>query len=105
MLICHCNVISDKEIEDVILGFLKDDPWQIIVPAKVYHTLMQRGRCSGCFPNVVDIIVRVTENYHSQMGADAARLTEVQAGLNRLRRRHPHMGVRHERRSAGHRAA
>ena len=25
------------------------------------------GRCCGCFPNVVDIIVEVTEKYHLQM--------------------------------------
>lgn len=106
MLVCHCNVISQKEIEDVILEFLHEDPWEIIVPAKVYHAMEKRGRCCSCFPNVVDIVIAVTENYHLQMGADANRLNELQAQLARLRRRHAHIGgKRHEGRSAGYRAA
>ncbi len=105
MLVCHCNVISDTEIEQVILDFLREDPWQLVVPAKVYHALMQRGRCSGCFPSVVEIIIRVTEDYHRQLDADAARLSQAKAGLQRLRRRHQIYGARHERRTAGHRAA
>ena len=108
MLVCHCNIISQKEIEDVILGFLRDDAWQLLVPTKVYRELGKRGRCCGCFPNVVDIIVEVTEKYHLQMGADSERLTKVQADLERLQQRHrplrPVGGI-NERRSAGHRAA
>ncbi len=34
MLVCHCNVITEKEIERAILALLEDDPWQLIVPAK-----------------------------------------------------------------------
>ncbi len=61
MLVCHCNVITEKEIEATIVSLLDDDPWQLIVPAKVYHRLSKRGRCCGCFPNVVETIIRVTE--------------------------------------------
>ena len=39
MLVCQCNVITDREIRQVILGFLREDPWAIIVPAKVYREL------------------------------------------------------------------
>ena len=53
MLICQCNVITEKEIEQTILDMLEEDAWQLIVPAKVYHRLQKRGRCCGCFPNVV----------------------------------------------------
>jgi bacterioferritin-associated ferredoxin len=34
MLVCHCNVITDREIIRIIKDFLKEDPWQIIVPAR-----------------------------------------------------------------------
>jgi len=69
MLICHCNLITEKEIEQTILDLLDADPWTLIVPAKVYHTLKKRGRCCGCFPNVVETIIRVTENYHARSEA------------------------------------
>lgn len=108
MLVCQCNVITSADVEAVVRAFLDEDPWQLIVPAKVYHQLGKMGRCVGCFPNVVDIIVAVTEQYHLQQGADAARLTAVQANLEMLRTRHRPLkpvGGRNERRSAGHRAA
>ena len=53
MLICHCNIITEREIEQSIVELLDQDPWQLIVPAKVYHAMHKRGRCCGCFPNVV----------------------------------------------------
>jgi bacterioferritin-associated ferredoxin len=67
MLVCHCNIITEDEIEQAIEDLLDEDPWQLIVPAKLYHTLGKRGRCCGCFPSVIDIIIRVTERRHSAM--------------------------------------
>ncbi len=64
MLVCSCNFITDREIRDVIIDMLDEDCWQLIVPAKVYHAMQKRGRCCGCFPNVVDIIVETTRDYH-----------------------------------------
>ena len=103
MLVCHCNVITDKEIEGVILAFLEEDPWQLVVPAKVYHELGKRGRCCGCFPNVVDIITRVTESYHLSQVRNPGELIDVQARLAELRQKRT--GGRFEGRSTGHRAA
>ena len=67
MLICHCNVVTEREIRDATRALLRDDPWELIVPAKLYRELGKRGRCCGCFPNVVDIITRVTEEYHLEI--------------------------------------
>jgi bacterioferritin-associated ferredoxin len=103
MLICHCNVITDREIEAVIRAFLAADPWEIIVPAKVYRELGKRGRCCGCFPNVVDIITRVTQIYHAEIAAIAPVENPAPAAATTARRQIS--GARHERRSAGHRAA
>ena len=102
MLVCHCNLITEKEVEDAIISLLDTDAWQLIVPAKVYHTLKKRGRCCGCFPNVVETIIRVTEQYHarSQAGAD------VVSHLDRVRELRSQYGSRpHEGRKASHRAA
>ncbi|TAM98076.1 MAG: (2Fe-2S)-binding protein [Rhizobiaceae bacterium] len=101
MLVCHCNLIIQKEIEEAIVGLLDADPWQLIVPAKVYHTLSKRGRCCGCFPNVVETIIRVTEEYHRR-DDDADTVTF----LGRVRELRGQYGSRlHERRNTDHRAA
>jgi bacterioferritin-associated ferredoxin len=106
MLVCHCNIISEREIEETIRGMLADDPWQLIVPGKVYHAMEKQGRCCGCFPNVVDIIIRVTEDYHRNAGADPGRLNVLQAQFDTMRRKHERIGGRRdERRTAGNRAA
>jgi bacterioferritin-associated ferredoxin len=103
MLICHCNIITEKEIEETIIELLRTDPWQLIVPAKVYHTLQKRGRCCGCFPNVVETIIRVTEAYHASAQTDG---TEVVSHLDRVRGLRGQYGSRnHEGRKRDHRAA
>jgi len=103
MLICHCNIITEKEIEDTIIELLRTDPWQLIVPAKVYHTLQKRGRCCGCFPNVVETIIRVTEAYHASAETDG---TDVVSHLDRVRSLRGQYGSRsHEGRKRDHRAA
>lgn len=66
MIACHCNIITEAEIEQIIVSFLDEDRWQLIVPAKVYHAMEQRGKCCRCFPNVVDIIIRTTDAYHAR---------------------------------------
>ena len=50
MLICHCNVITEKEIEQTILDMLDEDPWQLIVPAKVYHRYAEAGALLRLLP-------------------------------------------------------
>ncbi len=103
MLICHCNLITEKEIEEAILDLLNADPWQLIVPAKVYHSLRKRGRCCGCFPNVVETIIRVTESFHARSEASGV---DVVSHLDRVRGLRGQYGSRnHEGREAGHRAA
>ena len=103
MLICHCNIITEKEIEQTIIGLLDLDPWQLIVPAKVYHAMQKRGRCCGCFPNVVETIIRVTESYHARSEASGV---DVVSHLDRVRGLRVQYGSRtHERRTTDHRAA
>jgi bacterioferritin-associated ferredoxin len=103
MLICHCNIITEREIEQTIVGLLDQDPWQLIVPAKVYHAMQKRGRCCGCFPNVVETIIRVTENYHAR---SATVGVDVVSHLDRVRELRVQFGSRmHERRNSDHRAA
>lgn len=102
MLVCQCNLITQQEIENTIIDMLNQDCWQLIVPAKVYHAMEKRGRCCGCFPNVVETIIRVTEQYHR----DADQSAEIICYLDRVRQLRDEFGRKfNERRSTGHRAA
>lgn len=83
MMVCSCNVITDKDIREVIISLLDEDCWQLIVPGKVYHAMNKRGRCCGCFPNVVDIIVKTTEDYHARRPSEG---TDVVDFIERLKR-------------------
>lgn len=103
MLVCHCNVISEKDIREVITALLQDDPWALIVPAKVYRELGKRGRCCGCFPNVVDMITTLTEEYHLQIADIPAGLKPLQPQPAAVQRKR--LGDGHEGRTTGHRAA
>lgn len=83
MLVCSCNFITDSEIRDVINAFLEEDCWQLIVPGKVYHAMQKRGRCCGCFPNVVDIIVSTTQEFHRKRNSSDEKVVDF---MERLRR-------------------
>lgn len=84
MLVCSCNFITDREIKDVINAFLEEDCWQLIVPAKVYHAMKKRGRCCGCFPNVVDLIVSTTEEFHRNRNSSGDQVVDFMERLKRF---------------------
>ncbi|MCB1462909.1 MAG: (2Fe-2S)-binding protein [Tepidamorphaceae bacterium] len=85
MIVCSCNVISRSEIEETITGFLRRDPWAIVTPGMVYHAMQKRGKCCGCFPNVVGLIVEVTEAYHREIETPSDRVVQL---VSRLRSEH-----------------
>ncbi len=103
MLICHCNLITEAESEQRADCLLAEDPWRLIVPASVYHALQKRGRCCGCFPNVVETIIRVSEEFHSHPGAAESESITFLDRVRGLRGQYGSKG--HEGRQTGHRAA
>lgn len=82
MIVCHCNVIHKSEIEEVITSLLDEDCWRLIVPLQVFHAMEKRGRCCGCFPGVIDIIIETTEAYHKQHATPEAEIISL---IDRLR--------------------
>lgn len=85
MIVCSCNVIKRREIEDAILDLLVVNPWRLITPGLVYREMAARGKCCGCFPNVVDIILEVTEAFHSRRETPG---NDFHAYMDRLRTVH-----------------
>lgn len=86
MITCHCNVITERDIEEVVIRLLREDPWQLAVPAMVYHELGKRGRCCSCFPAAIDVIVRTVEAFHR--GKESPTV-EVIAFTQKLRDKQP----------------
>lgn len=57
MIVCSCNIISRRDIEAAIEEILAQDPYAVLTPGLVYHRLGKRGKCGGCFPHAVRILV------------------------------------------------
>ena len=77
MIVCSCNIVSRKDIEQVVVDFLTEDEWQLITPGKVFQAMSARGKCCGCFPGVIDIIVETTEHYHGLMQSPAPKVVDL----------------------------
>ena len=103
MLVCSCNYITDGDIRDVINELLDEDCWQLIVPGKVYHAMSKRGRCCGCFPTVVDLIISTTEEYHRRRQTTEAEVCDFMSRLKKFHEERRRADI--ERRQASHRAA
>ena len=56
MIICSCNVLSDKQLKDAAEEMRADPDGKIPTPGAVFRKLGCRPRCGGCFPSVIDII-------------------------------------------------
>lgn len=77
MIVCHCNLIMKSEIVEVIESLLDEDCWRLIVPLQVYHAMSKRGKCCGCFPGVVDLIVETTAAYHKRNATPEAEIVSL----------------------------
>ncbi|OCW58627.1 (2Fe-2S)-binding protein [Hoeflea olei] len=82
MIVCQCNLLSTAEIEAAVERLLAEDPWRLIVPSTVYHAMGRRGRCCGCFPDVVALIAEVTARMQPSRAAAGGRAPAAdRAGL------------------------
>lgn len=87
MILCSCNVITDRDISDIVVSFLRDDPWQVITPGKVYKAMAERGKCCSCFPGVIDIIVKTSTDYHKSLASPEAEVIDFVARLTAERQK------------------
>ncbi len=50
MKICHCNGITDRDIDAAIDWMRASDPDVVITPGKIFHALGKTAECGGCVP-------------------------------------------------------
>jgi hypothetical protein len=65
--------------------------------------MSKRGRCCGCFPNVVDLIIRTTEDYHASRHSTEDELVVYMSRLRQFHEENRRADI--ERRLKGNRAA
>ncbi|MDP2733861.1 MAG: (2Fe-2S)-binding protein [Hoeflea sp.] len=70
LIVCQCNILSRHEIERAVESLIANDPWRLIVRSTVYHAMRIRGRCCGCFPDVIEIIAEMTERMRPNNAPD-----------------------------------
>ncbi|NEN93958.1 MAG: (2Fe-2S)-binding protein [Okeania sp. SIO3H1] len=85
MILCSCNVVAQSDMEQVILELLSEDEWQLITPGLVYHAMRIRGKCCGCFPGVIDVIITTTQQYHREQQTPEAQIIPF---ITRIREEH-----------------
>lgn len=85
MIVCSCNYITKNDIEGVVRGFLNADAWQLITVGMVYHALQKRGKCCGCFPNAISVIVETSAQWHREQKSPEAEIISL---LDRMRSEH-----------------
>ena len=50
MIVCHCNNITNHDIDAAIDWMRAADPSALITPGKVYRALGKSADCGGCMP-------------------------------------------------------
>ncbi len=76
MIVCHCNVIARRQIEDAVREILARDAGAPLNPQHIYRELGKRGKCCGCFPQVERVVEQMLAAALQEDGAplvDAAR--------------------------------
>lgn len=66
MIVCHCNVISDGDINRALLYLLNLPEAPIPTPGLVYRTLNHRFNCCSCAPVAVETIYDAMERLEKQ---------------------------------------
>ena len=50
MIVCHCQNITDRDINAAIDWMRAADAQTIITPGKIYRALGKKADCGGCMP-------------------------------------------------------
>jgi bacterioferritin-associated ferredoxin len=88
MIVCSCNRITDVELRTAIREMLVEEPWQLIVPNKLFHYLQERGKCGFCFSNVIEVILSTTEEFHAQLQGSVEQYDALKRKMTEMTKKH-----------------
>ena len=58
MIVCHCQNMTDRDIDAAIDWMRAADAGAIITPGKIYRALGKRAECGGCMTQFVAVMRR-----------------------------------------------
>lgn len=88
MIVCHCQTITDRDIQSAVDWMRAADPHTIITPGKVYRALGKAADCGGCMPLFLSSM-RNCDSFEIPMQPPTLRVTQ-------------HKEKSHERRQEGY---
>ena len=56
MIVCSCNVVSDREIEAAVDELIAGDPDVVLTPGMVYRSIGIQPKCGTCLQHVVKLM-------------------------------------------------
>ncbi|MHA7774903.1 (2Fe-2S)-binding protein [Roseibium sp. M-1] len=80
MIICSCNVLSDKQLREAAEEMRADPNGKVPTPGAVFRHLGCRPRCGGCFPSVIDIIHQKSSEDGAQTETAPAPVKQAVSG-------------------------
>ncbi len=85
MIVCHCQNITDRDINAAIDWMRASDMQTVITPCKIYHALGKRADCGGCMPIFLSTM-RGNANLEVPMHLCGLRRGQTQENQNEGRR-------------------
>ena len=58
MIVCHCQNVSDRDIDAAVDWMRASDAGAIITPGRIYRALGKRAECGGCMAQFVAVMRR-----------------------------------------------
>lgn len=58
MIVCHCNMITDRDIRNAVDWMRAADEKVLITPGKVFRTLGKKPDCASCVPLFIEAMAR-----------------------------------------------
>ncbi len=84
MIICHCQNITDHDIDAAIDWMRASDDKTIITPGKVYRALGKAADCGGCMPLFLSTM-RTNDNHKVPMQLRNLKTATTQEDPNERR--------------------
>jgi hypothetical protein len=94
MIVCSCQVISDKDIERALVEILSEPDAPLPTPGVVYRHLAKRMVCCSCSPLAVSTIYQTIDALAARGVLCPYACATARDGLQRLRGAGAHGGPR-----------
>lgn len=81
MIVCSCNVITDADIESVLIDIMNRSDAPVPTPGLVFREMQKRMNCCGCAPLAVTVIYQRLEALEAKGLVCRYRCADVRSKL------------------------